>query len=752
MPTAIKFAEEIFSSALEKRVYRFYVIQLSFDQLAMLKRLRRDLKKMRDPVHDLTLRSLIAVLLVFVLLAAKEIHLQRTLREQQSLVQLILSMEKQTTLLNEASRGAWSLRSGSGTAVMRKDLGAFLEALDRAISYWLGWFGNTDASELHAYEELSDHYSDLVEYQAMFRLSVVGKGRLDRYRLITEMQNFIRDNSELVGRLDALMREMQRHSSALLQQLRRTEAILSFLTLVIVFFSGLFILRPAIVRMVEALRIRSEFINRISHEIRNQMNSILGNSELLMETTLSEVQGQYLSSLRRSVLTLLELLNSVLDFGALESGKISVEKIRFNLIEAVEKVVDQLAARAHQKGLDLVLDIAPGTPTEIVGDPVRVSQVLVNLVGNAVKFTEAGSVRLLVDVHTESDRSQSVMFRIIDTGPGIPQDKIARVFDSFVQADSSIRRRFGGSGLGLTISRDLVSLMGGVIDVKSSIGRGSEFIVQLPTGLNQSESDTLQDELQKSGLHGRKAWVIGAETPSIRSAQNYLVMAGVRVVHTHRYENVHSHFDYCLIAGDSIRQMLEGPDEAISAIFECSDRVIVLLRTTATPEFMRSLRDRGILEICFKPIRPLELIQERVLRRQLPSKSELAPKVHSRGRVLIADDTADNRLLMQVFLAQTGLDLDFAEDGEDAVRKANTTDYDLILMDIQMPNVDGYEATSLIRRSEIQKGHKAIPIIAVTAHDKSNEMKGLREAGFSDLLTKPVSRTQLMSKLQTWLH
>ncbi|RYZ63547.1 MAG: hypothetical protein EOP05_23355, partial [Proteobacteria bacterium] len=320
--------------------------------------------------------------------------------------------------------------------------------------------------------------------------------------------------------------ELDQRSTDRIRITTRIELGLFTLILIVLLLEGLYIFRPSIRALEDALRTRSEFMSRMSHEIRNPMNAIIGMTDVLFETPLNDLQQRYLRVLSRSSQTLLDLLNSLLDFSSLESGKTKIEAIEFDLHTVLEKVVDLSAVRAHEKNLDLSLDIDLKTPLAVTGDPVRLQQVLNNLLSNAIKFTSVGEVRLTVKPVSSPSGALSIHFAVSDTGIGIKQEALGKVFESFVQADTSTRRQYGGSGLGLTISRELVALMGGDLKVSSEFGVGSQFDFSLPLVPEAQATQTLGERVKLFDLRGHTAFFVGPMTPSMQQASELIQACG----------------------------------------------------------------------------------------------------------------------------------------------------------------------------------------------------------------------------------
>ena len=535
---------------------------------------------------------------------------------------------------------------------------------------------------------------------------------------------------------------------------KRTELLLLLVTLLVLVLEALYVFRPGVEHLYEALRTRSEFLGRMGHEMRNPMNSIMGMSNLLLETPLSQQQKKYVSILRKSSVGLLDLLNNLLDFSSIESGKIKLESISFNLYELLEKSIDLAVFGAQANGIELILDLGTNVPLKLKGDPVRLQQVLANLLGNAVKFTKKGEVVLKVELLKDADPSL-IQFSVIDTGIGIEKKKTQNIFDAFVQEDTTVRRRFGGTGLGLSISRDLVELLGGSLEVESEKNLGSRFYFALPfevvddvsieqtivaQNLGSYEAiviepkdriaELLAEIIRKSGgTPKRLAEVKDLELSSVGSN------GGERQVVIIDYEFAKSTFNSLLPKAQ--RKELR------------TDHLIFLINTTASATDLEWLAENGVQNFLFKPVKPLQLIEsieqlwtgnKGVQRQKLIHDSRVL-------RVLAADDSADNQFLIRVYLESLPYRLSFVENGQQAMERFKNARFDVVLMDLQMPEMDGYTATQQIRKWEAAEGLPPTPIIAVSAHSQAYETERFKSARFSGHLVKPISANELRSAI-----
>ncbi len=548
---------------------------------------------------------------------------------------------------------------------------------------------------------------------------------------------------------------------------KRTELFLLFFTLLVLALEALYVFRPGVENLYDALRIRSDFLGRMGHEMRNPMNSILGMTHLLSETQPTEQQQKYLSILQKSSTGLLEILNNLLDFSSIESGTIKVENIQFNLYSLLEKSIDLAVYGAQANGVELILDIDTDVPLQLAGDPVKLQQILTNLLGNAVKFTQQGEVVLRVKLQKKSNEAW-IQFSVIDTGMGIDQDKIDKIFDAFVQGDSTVRRRFGGTGLGLSISQDLVSLLGGTLSVESQKNLGSRFYFTLP--LNIAQDTTIQHQIQSLGLPPFDAWIAepndtvastltelihqcGGKASRVQSVNHLNSLFLEFSPNSHKKELVFVDYDF---AKNSLNQLFSRlRREAIS-----TDSWIFLIKTTTSSSEIEKLAEQEIRHLIFKPIQPfqlLETIEQSVTGhhsiKTSKRKAEVAPEparqhvelLHDSRplRILAVDDSKDNQFLVKTYLKSLPYKLTFADNGRIAVEKFKASKFDLVLMDLQMPEMDGYTATQLIRDWETQEKISLTPVIAVSAHDQESVSDRYKSSQFSAYLVKPISPNQL---------
>lgn len=507
-----------------------------------------------------------------------------------------------------------------------------------------------------------------------------------------------------------------------------------------------------------ANKAKSEFLANVSHELRTPMNGIIGMTELALGTDLTAEQREYLRTVMFSANAMMTVVNDVLDFAKIDAHKLKLDPIEFHLSECVGEAIKSLAAEARQKGLELLCSVSPRVPETVIGDPYRLRQILLNLLGNAIKFTDRGEVAVSVDAEAESSNTVRLHFAVIDTGIGIPAEKLGLIFQAFTQADGSWTRKYGGTGLGLAISSRLVHLMHGEIWVDSQPGRGSTFRFTSVLGCATSEIVSPQ----YSQLRGLRILVVDDNATSRGMLANTLGGYAMRpILAANAQEAINACKEHgadgkiSLALIDHEMPEIDGfalVDELRKSSIDCGP-IIMLSTSSAKPNDAAAVGELAVAKILSKPVLPEELLQAisielgHKLRKEVRPEPSPGPlRATNATRILVAEDTPANQVLLLELLRTRGYLAEGVKNGQEALAALESQSFDLVLMDLQMPEMNGIEATAIIRDKEKASGAH-LPVIAVTAHAMPGDRERCFEAGMDGYLSKPLRSPDLFETI-----
>lgn len=507
-----------------------------------------------------------------------------------------------------------------------------------------------------------------------------------------------------------------------------------------------------------ASRAKSEFLATMSHEIRTPMNGVLGMTELLDTPALAPAHRQQVSTIRRSAEALLAIINDILDVSKVEAGRLELEHVELDLRDVIEDAAEFLSFQAHAKGIELACLVPSSMDTRVFGDPGRLRQILLNLVGNAIKFTESGFVHVIVHEQQRTDATVTVRIEVVDSGIGIPPSVVSSLFQPFTQGDGSMARRYGGSGLGLAIVRHLCRLMGGEAGVESRVGEGSTFWCTVALSRVSSSAHPVP---VSGSLRGKRALVLDDCPVARRAAVDALTAAGMRAVGASNEADAiaacedrdGAPLDVCLVAPRAGTAAALGIHRSL-VVAELLDGVpLVRMAHPSEPSW-----DHPFTAEVAKPVRmrALAAAVEGMLEGERRGGGPLAAPVTPaestlRGaHVLVVEDNDVNREVAGGMLEKLACRVTFACDGRDACAVFARQAFDIVLMDCQMPHMDGFEATRELRRMESERGAQRVPIIALTANALQGDRERCTDAGMDDFLSKPFLLAQLRTVLATW--
>jgi len=504
---------------------------------------------------------------------------------------------------------------------------------------------------------------------------------------------------------------------------------------------------------LKSVRMKSEFLASMSHEIRTPLNAIIGMSDLMSETKLTDEQSRYVSVFRKAGDALLSLVNDILDLSKIEAEQLALEEIPFNINELIEEVAEIYALKAADKDIEIITRVDTNININRVGDPGRLKQIVLNLISNALKFTTAGEIIVTLSADTKEQSDEYVLISVSDTGIGIPKDKLESIFSSFTQADASTTRKYGGTGLGLTICKHLTEMMCGAIWVESDENKGSTFYI------NAALPEQTQCPIMPQGFTGKNIVVIDSREDNCLNIEAQLIASGANCFVATTNENavdiLNKKPDASVILIESRLAFLDEKINSLLTASEMRHKVILLVNPKDMAKHSKLAKSNDINSILMKPVKRYELFRE--INKIINNKDEnLVDDIKDGGleeeatpkHILLVEDNPDNRMLIKAYIKKTPHSLDEAENGSIAVEMFKQNDYDLVFMDVQMPVMDGHEATRLIREWEKANDKNRTKIISLTAHAIREEIDKCMAAGCDSHLSKPIKKATLLHAIE----